>query len=573
LTVDEDKPSKPYCVIKQLFSQAQGTNSAQKAAELFQQEAVRLDELGKHPQIPNLLAYFTQDERQYLVQEFIDGQNLAQVLAAEGTFNQIQIRDLLKSLLPLLEFIHTHHIIHRDIKPENIIRRRDGQLMLVDFGAAKYATGIALLQTGTTIGTPEFIAPEQGKGKAVFASDLYSLGVTCIHLLTMISPFDLFDTGEGDWVWRDYLVNNSVSDELGSILDKLIENATKKRYQSADEVLKDLNPDRIANFTTLQTNRTLGGTTTTLVAPSVMSSIKVRSSSWKCVHTFLAHPGLIHSIALSPDGQTLASGSFDKTIKLWHLGARRAICTLTGHTESIFSVAFSPDGKTLASSSADKTIKIWKPMTGRMVYTLTGHSGYVFSVVFSPDGKTLASSSLDKTIKIWDIMSGKETNTFRGNLSAVRSIAFSPDGNTLASGSQSVKLWRVETGEELPAFPGDLDEIEAIAMSGDGKTLVSGNLDKKIKVWRLDTGAVIKTLTGHAAPVKSVAISPNGEILATGSVDKTIKIWQLNTGEELSTLRGHTGYVASLAFSADGNTLASGGGDGSIKLWRCESLV
>ena len=133
LAVDESEPSKPRCVIKQFLPQAQGPNNARKAAELFEQEAVRLETLGKHPQIPQFLAHFEPDNRQYLVQEFIDGANLAQVLHAEGAFSETQIRDLLKSLLPVVEFIHAHNVIHRDIKPENIIRRSDGQWVLVDF--------------------------------------------------------------------------------------------------------------------------------------------------------------------------------------------------------------------------------------------------------------------------------------------------------------------------------------------------------------------------------------------------------------------------------------------------------
>ncbi|MDE5117269.1 MAG: protein kinase, partial [Trichodesmium sp. St2_bin2_1] len=235
--VDEDKPSKPFCVIKQFFPQAQGTKILEKAAKLFAQEAERLDGLGRHSQIPELLAYFTQDNRQYLVQEFIDGQNLKQELEESVAFSENQILELLKSLLPVLEFIHSQQIIHRDIKPENIIRRiKDNQLVLVDFGAAKYATMTALGRMGTVIGSAGYVAPEQSVGRASFVSDIYSLGVTCIHLLTKIEPFDLFDVSENDWVWRNYLQSN-VSNQCGEILDKMIVGATKKRFQNVGEIL------------------------------------------------------------------------------------------------------------------------------------------------------------------------------------------------------------------------------------------------------------------------------------------------------------------------------------------------
>ncbi|GAB1540877.1 hypothetical protein NUACC21_35460 [Scytonema sp. NUACC21] len=249
MAVDEDKPSKPRCVIKQFYPQAQGTSTVQKAVELFTQEAMRLDELGKHPQIPELLAYFTQDDRQYLVQEFIDGMNLAQELAAKGAFNEAEIRQLLNDLLPVLQFCHQRQVIHRDIKPENIIRRRssvskgNGDLVLVDFGAAKEATYTALNKTGTSIGSPEYVAPEQIRGRAVFASDIFSLGVTCIHLLTQYSPFDLYDINHDAWVWQKYL-KTSVSKELSRILDKMLETAIARRYKTVSEVLSDLNPQQ-----------------------------------------------------------------------------------------------------------------------------------------------------------------------------------------------------------------------------------------------------------------------------------------------------------------------------------------
>ena len=239
LAVDEDKPSKPPCVIKQFLPQ--GTNTVQKAVDLFNQEAIQLDELGQHSQIPALLAYCNQDDRQYLVQEFIDGLNLYQELEQNGAFNETQIRQLLNDLLLVLQFCHSKQVIHRDIKPENIIRRHsDRKLVIVDFGAAKSATGTALNRTGTSIGSPEYVAPEQMRGKALFASDIYSLGVTCINLLTERSPFDSYDTHNAAWIWGQYL-KTPVSKELSQVIDKMIESIPSHRYQTVEEVLQDLN--------------------------------------------------------------------------------------------------------------------------------------------------------------------------------------------------------------------------------------------------------------------------------------------------------------------------------------------
>lgn len=143
LAVDEADPLKPRCVVKQFLPQV-GLHDREKASELFRQEAERLQELGTHPQIPELLAYVEQDGHQYLIQTFINGRNLEQELAEQGPFNEAQIRQLLSDLLPVVQFIHQHQVIHRDIKPANIIRAGTGQLFLVDLGAAKYATGTAL---------------------------------------------------------------------------------------------------------------------------------------------------------------------------------------------------------------------------------------------------------------------------------------------------------------------------------------------------------------------------------------------------------------------------------------------
>ncbi|MDZ4877846.1 MAG: Serine/threonine-protein kinase PknD [Chroococcidiopsis cubana SAG 39.79] len=237
LAEDISLPNSPRCVIKQFVS----TDRSQTANKLFEEEARRLKELGTHPQIPSFIDYIEQSSGRYIVQEYINGRNLEAELLETGAFNETKICDLLIALLPVLEFIHSHQVIHRDIKPANIIRRQsDCSLVLVDFGAAKRATQTELAKTGTTIGSAGYAAPEQVSGKVTFASDLYSLGVTCLHLLTQVEPFDLYSYGEDEWVWQDFLPQ-PVSPELERVLNRLVAKATTKRYLLAADALADLN--------------------------------------------------------------------------------------------------------------------------------------------------------------------------------------------------------------------------------------------------------------------------------------------------------------------------------------------
>lgn len=243
---DADRIDEP-CVIKQFVPQVQGMTALEKATELFKQEAKRLYDLGEHPQIPRLIAYFEQDQRLYLVQELIEGQNLLQELQQQGAFSEEKIKQLLVDILPILKFIHERGVIHRDIKPENIMRRcQDGKLILIDFGVYKQIM-VTALGVGTTVGTPGYTPLEQMRGQVFPASDLYSLGVTCIRLLTQVLPNadgsdELYDALKGCWVWRKYLPQCiSITPECGRILDKLIQDYVKERYQSTDEVLAEIN--------------------------------------------------------------------------------------------------------------------------------------------------------------------------------------------------------------------------------------------------------------------------------------------------------------------------------------------
>jgi serine/threonine protein kinase len=286
--------------------------------------------------------------------------------------------------------------------------------------------------------------------------------------------------------------------------------------------------------------------------------------------TLTGHSDTVLSVVYSPDVRYLASGSNDKTIKIWEVATGKQLHTLTGHSSGVLSVVYSPDGRYLASGSWDDTIKIWEVATGKQLRTLTGHSRAVWSVVYSPDGRYLASGSSDKTIKIWEVATGKELRTLTGHSYRVYSVAYSPDGRYLASGSgdNTIKIWEVATGKQLRTLTGHSSGVNSVVYSPDGRYLASGSSDKTIKIWEVATGKQLRTLTGHSEAVYSVVYSPDGRYLASGSQDKTIKIWEVATGKELRTLTGHSHVVLSVAYSPDGRYLASGSGDKTIKIWR-----
>ena len=296
-----------------------------------------------------------------------------------------------------------------------------------------------------------------------------------------------------------------------------------------------------------------------------------------CLTTFLrGHTDKVRSVAFSPDGQTLASASWDNTIILWDVTTGQPIGQpLTDHRDMVQSVAFSPDGKMLASASKDNTIILWDVATGQPLgQPLTGHTTWVFSVAFSPDGQTLASGEEDGTIILWDIATRQPLDPpLTGHTAPVYSVAFSPDGQTLASGSEAdgtIILWDAATGQSLdPPLTAHTDVVKRAVFNPDGKLLASGSVDKTIILWDVIARQPIgPPLTGHTAPVYDVAFSPDGKTLVSGSTDGTIIQWDIASGQPTGPpLTDHAAAIYSVAFNPDGQTLTSGSEDGVIILW------
>ncbi|HEY9896633.1 MAG TPA: serine/threonine-protein kinase [Candidatus Sericytochromatia bacterium] len=627
LALDDDR-LKARCVIKQFSPQIQGTKSLEKAVKLFEQEAVRLYELGEHPQIPALLAYFEHDKRLYLVQQFIEGNTLLQELSQNGVFIEQRIREVLAGILPILKFVHDHQVIHRDITPSNIIRRKfDNKLVLIDFGVAKLLSVEATNQPGTKIGTEGYAPIEQLRsGKAYPASDIYSLGATCLFLMTQVKPEDLYDPLEGRWLWRERLreKGRAISEPIAQILDKMLKDLVSERYPSAAAVMKDLrtalsSPPIVAssvggavrssggaNASSPSSSASQSGNQSPVSQPSVSQPNRSRpsvsqpgvsqahvsgglpskppvsraplsrqpvsgSQQWYCLHTLTGHSRWVTAVAISADGSTIASGGLDDSIKVWDRSTGELLRTLIGHHKPINCLSISPNGQTLVSGSDDHTVRLWHLATGRLLRSLTGHTRDVNSVVISSDGQLFASGSEDRTVRLWNLATGEVLRAFSGLAGMVRSVALSPNGQFLVSGGldNQIKLWSLKTNEPVRTLPnGHFNSVNAVVIAPDGKTLVSASKDKTIKVWDLTVGAVVRNLAGHMDSVNAIAMSGDGKLLVSGSSDTTIRLWNLETGTLSGSLTEHISAVNAVALTADSKFLVSGSSDSKVKVWQ-----
>lgn len=296
----------------------------------------------------------------------------------------------------------------------------------------------------------------------------------------------------------------------------------------------------------------------------------------QCVQTLHGHAACVWSAVFHPDG-TLFSAGEDHIIRRWQLESGQCVQTIAGHQHWVRTIALSPNGQNLASGSFDQTVKLWDVATGNCLNTFSGHHKPVTTVAFSTDGQTLASSSYDQTVKLWCIASQQCLQTLHKHTNVVWSVAFHPTQPLLASGGEdyTARLWDLQTGQGTKTLQGSSNSIYTIAFSTTHHLLASGHEDQTLKLWDLNPQTLtdsspsspFRTLRGHAGRVMSIALSPNEQILASASTDRTIKLWNLHTGHCLKTLHGHLSWVWAIAFHPKGKQIASASYDHTIKLW------
>ena len=285
--------------------------------------------------------------------------------------------------------------------------------------------------------------------------------------------------------------------------------------------------------------------------------------------TVSGHTSAVFAVAVHPHNNMFASGSGDKTIKLWDSNGT-FLRTLSGHAGQVYAVAFSPDGQWLFSGSLDGTAKIWRVADGTLQYTLVGHTSAIYAISVSPDGKTIASASFDKTIRLWKASDGEYLRTLNGHNQGIYAVTFSPNGSLIASAGidRTIKVWRVSDGAVVWNLTGHTNTITGLSFTPDGNTLLSGSYDNSIKFWRMTNGALIRTIQNDSNSVSSLALSTDGKKLLCGNIQEHFQIWNTDNYSLIQSTYAHTDAVDAVAVNSSMQWFVTGGGDALVKLWR-----
>jgi WD40 repeat protein/serine/threonine protein kinase len=552
----------------------------------------------------------------FLVMEYVEGGSLQDYLDLHGPPDWREAARLGAEVAAGLAAAHARGLVHRDIKPSNILLQADGdadglgRARIGDFGLARAADEVRLTLTGTVMGTPMYMAPEQARCESVDErADLFSLGSVLYTLCTGQEPFPF---GSPVAVLRQVCetiprpvrhVNPAIPPWLAAVIERLHAKRPADRLGSAAEVAQLLrynleHPDAPRLVAPLpvasRRPRRKRLAVAALVAVPLLACGLLVSESLHWTHltgwvssalagrselplraTLQGHTGLVWSVAYAPDGKTLATGGDDTTLRFWDPATGRQVGELPGHGSAVQGLAFTHSGKLLISGGADGTLRPWDMASRTEQPELVSHNVNVRRFPISPDDRTVAVVTNTQEVELWDLADRTVRHKLTGLHGSVMALAFSPDGKFLATGDTNgrIWLWDPDSGAELTNFRGDRLSVRALAFSPDTRTLASaGTGDHDVKLWDVARRRQTATLAGFENGALNVAFSPDGRLLAGGSRGGTVKVWEVASGQPVATVDAHQGSVYGLAFSPDGRTLATVGEDHVGRLWDLTGL-
>jgi serine/threonine protein kinase len=561
LARDKYLPLHPLCVVKRLKLSPRNPLPPAIARQMFATEIQVLSHLKLHPHTPMLLASCQGQSEAFLVQEYIEGEDLAEWLAQGNRLNAEQAIALLQEMLGVLSQLHAQGIVHRDIKPGHLIHsQKDGRMIVIDFGAAcLMSEGCVLSRAEMAIGTPGYMPPEQQHCAACFSSDLYALGISVIQLLTGMKPQQFqVDPISGELDWKSYLTNAPdvlANQNLIDTLERMVRQRAIDRFPQATDAMESLDPQlKPPAFQWMQTLR------------NVRASASLR---------YLLKPAAALLLLGLAGGKLIQAQSHQTAALKGHLEQLlpQPQVQLTLVQQRQFPVAVEQmwmiAGDRLVTTDPSGVLRLWSLPDGKLLHTLTGHPDGITALGSSRDGSVLVTGGRDHNVRLWDTASGQLLRTLEGAQVEMTAIALSPDSSTAVVGGAdgSLSWWNLQTGEHLQTLALPAGRVSALVYTAVDQVISASN-DRstqayQIQVWDLNRGEIHRTFTGHTDAITALKIVGDHTLLSCGK-DRTL-LWDLSR-EEL--VQAFPKTVASIAATAvNSPMLIMAYQDGSVQHW------
>lgn len=513
-----------------------------KFVELFEREGQLLSQL-EHPAIPRYLGAFTVEgpggTSFFLAQSLIEGASLAEHVEQRGTFSEAETRDIARQVLAILADLHALQppILHRDLKPANIVLDASKRVHLVDFGAARRRGE----DTGSTVvGTYGFMAPEQLRGSATAASDLYGLGGTLVYLLYRQSPAELPQTR----LRVELPGKPALTPAFAAFLRRLLEPAPEDRFQSAAAALVGMDA------------RPPSSSRVALLGAALVVALAGGG--------FVAWRGVAKPPPLAVNGVKPSVAELPPRLELYRYPELRDLERVAAHTSAVLDVAPSPDGKYVATASFDRTAKVWSAETWKAVASV-GHDGPVGGARFA--NETTLVTGGDHTVRTWQLPEGKPGLVINAGATQISAIDVHSGVVAASSFDGSVRLISLTDGAVARTVAHSGGRVLHVAFSPDGARLASAGDDRAARIWNVADGKPLQTLTGATAAISHVAFSPDGTMLAATGDDKLVRVFLVSDGKLVTTLKDASDHTWGVAWSPAGDHLLVGGKDARLRAY------
>lgn len=529
--------------------------------EAFKREALMLAGL-KHEHLPHIYDHFSENDRWYLVMDYIEGETLEARLAKsrDGSLPPVMALKIARQLCEVLAYLHTRQppIIFRDLKPANIILTPEGGLCLIDFGIARHFKPGQAKDT-VAFGSPGYAAPEQyGKTQTTPRADIYSLG-TIIHQMISGDDPSLSPLRFAPLTNQDTTLKLLCQQMLE--MDEAKRPSTIAVVQSILQRVRDMSP--VVSAIAANPAASVHPSSTPIapiLPPSPVAPVLVHKH----------HYGLVRAVAWSPDS-LLAASATDAIIRVWSVRNGQNIASHREHIGPIKHMTWSPTAMCIASISAENKVHIWDAHTGVAICVYPGDPGFnqgiANTLAWSRDGRYMAVGG-HGYIYIWDTSTHDLTAKVKHRSHEYLSISWSPDGKTLAAAYESkIAIWYLPTGKRVSLYHYHAP-INVVAWSPDGHYLASGGQDQVVRVWDMHSQTPVTSYYNHIRPICALAWSPDSKRIVSSSLAGNVNVWEVATGQGIVSYYAHSGAALAVAWSPDGASILSGGSDRRVCVWH-----